>query len=333
MNNVPLEVRPLYGIGTVARLTGIKPDTLRVWERRYGLGASHKSTTGRRQYTQSDLDHLQMISVLVNTGARIGEIANSERKTLEVLVRNQGLQGAKGAASNRPCIVFLGTQLCSWLDDHQGCLANVDARLARVSLAEAQAQSFADLHQIDTLVVECTRLTSSSVQQMHELVDALEVGRVLVTYQGGHDRWVTELETRGYVAARFPPDPAFLAFEISRSVAEKATSIGDINMGDLASPRPRVFSEEELSAARMLTNTLDCECPKHITELVRALEQFEEYSVSCSVDNWHDAAIHSCIFAYTSQARWLMERALSAVLEERDNEFQERLGGARAQGR
>ena len=38
-----LEPRPLYGIGTVARLTGLKPDTLRVWERRYGLGASNKS--------------------------------------------------------------------------------------------------------------------------------------------------------------------------------------------------------------------------------------------------------------------------------------------------
>ena len=53
-----LETRPLYGIGTVARLTGLKPDTLRVWERRYGLGASHKSATGRRQYTQADLEHL-----------------------------------------------------------------------------------------------------------------------------------------------------------------------------------------------------------------------------------------------------------------------------------
>ena len=49
MNAALFEPRPLYGIGTVARLTGLKPDTLRVWERRYGLGASHKSTTGRRR--------------------------------------------------------------------------------------------------------------------------------------------------------------------------------------------------------------------------------------------------------------------------------------------
>ena len=84
-----LEPRPLYGIGTVARLTGLKSDTLRVWERRYGLGASYKSSTGRRQYTQSDLDHLQLVSALVKQGVRIGEIAASDRKTLEVLLEQQ----------------------------------------------------------------------------------------------------------------------------------------------------------------------------------------------------------------------------------------------------
>jgi DNA-binding transcriptional MerR regulator len=84
-----LEPRPLYGIGTVARLTGLKSDTLRVWERRYGLGASYKSPTGRRQYTQSDLDHLQLVSALVGQGVRIGEIAASDRKTLEVLLEKE----------------------------------------------------------------------------------------------------------------------------------------------------------------------------------------------------------------------------------------------------
>ena len=34
MQQTPLEPRPLYGIGTVARMTGLKPDTLRIWERR-----------------------------------------------------------------------------------------------------------------------------------------------------------------------------------------------------------------------------------------------------------------------------------------------------------
>ena len=68
-----VELRPLYTIGTVARITGLKPDTLRIWDRRYGLGASVKSKTGRRQYTQTDLEHLQIIAGLVRHGYKIGD--------------------------------------------------------------------------------------------------------------------------------------------------------------------------------------------------------------------------------------------------------------------
>ena len=325
MQNVSLEPRPLYGIGTVARLTGLKPDTLRVWERRYGLGASHKSDTGRRQYTQADLEHLQLVSTLVGTGARIGEIAKTERKTLEMLLRNQGSQGLKALPATKPTVVFLGEQLCDWLEDHQGCIANVDARLARVSLAQVASAGFDELETVDTLVVECPNLSASALQQLGALAQSLKASRVLVSYQFGNDRWLSELKEKGMLATSFPPDPAYLAFEISRSIAEKSTALGETNMGDLVTTRPRQFSEEELSAARLLKSTLECECPRHIADLIRALASFEEYSSSCSVENWHDAAVHSCIYAYTGQARWLMERALSAVLEERGGEFQAQL--------
>lgn len=151
---VSLEPRPLYGIGTVARLTGLKSDTLRVWERRYGLGASYKSPTGRRQYTQSDLDHLQLVSALVKQGVRIGEIAASDRKTLEVLLEQQGPAsvGARAVPPAKSRAVFLGTDLCQWLDAHQGCISGVAALLARMTVEEAVATLGAD-QQADLLVV------------------------------------------------------------------------------------------------------------------------------------------------------------------------------------
>jgi DNA-binding transcriptional MerR regulator len=107
MSEPDFEPRPLYGIGTVARLTGLKPDTLRVWERRYGLGASHKSASGRRQYTQADLEHLQLVAGLVEGGARIGEIAKAERKTLEMLTRQQG-RSAAGSVRQKPRAALVG---------------------------------------------------------------------------------------------------------------------------------------------------------------------------------------------------------------------------------
>ena len=327
-----LETRPLYGIGTVARLTGLKPDTLRVWERRYGLGASHKSTTGRRQYTQADLDHLQLIAALVASGSRIGEIANTERKTLELLVRNRGRSGRESLPERKPRAVFVGKQLCDWLDSHQGCIAGVDARLARMALIDFVPADQSGLEEVDTLVVECPNLASGNVNMLQAVADHFKARKVIVSYQFGNDRWLAELESRGHAATTFPPDPAYLAFEITRGLAEKAASLGESNLGELMHAQPRQFSENELLAARQLKSTLDCECPRHISDLISALANFEAYSSSCSVENWHDAAVHSCIYAYTGQARHLMEKALQAVLEERGEEFQALLRKKRTEG-
>jgi hypothetical protein len=315
MHAALLESRPLFGIGTVARLTGLKPDTLRIWERRYGLGASHKSATGRRQYTQSDLEHLQLVSALVGSGVRIGEIASAERKTLQTLLREHGGPESP-ACKSKPVVVFVGPGLCDWLDNHQGCLTNVDAKLMRLPLGEVDLDALAELGNVGMLVAECNSLGNTQMQQVDALTSTLGAGRVLVTYQYGSERWLKEFEQRKIATTVFPPDPAFVAFELSRSVTEKATGLGNANLGELTSSRPRQFSEEQLSAARTLKSALDCECPRHITDLVRALASFEEYSGGCSVENWQDAAVHSCIYAYTGQARWLMERALQAVLDQ-----------------
>lgn len=64
-----------------------------------------------------------------------------------------------------------------------------------------------------------------------------------------------------------------------------------------------------------MRSALHCECPRHITDLLRALVAFEQYSESCSVANWQDASVHACIYAYTIQARLLMEKAFSLVME------------------
>lgn len=321
MQEAILEPRPLYGIGTVARLTGLKPDTLRVWERRYGLGASHKSATGRRQYTQSDLEHLQLVAALVRSGSRIGEIANAERKTLEILLRGRGKGAAFAPPDPKPRAIFVGQGLCDWLEEHQGCLASVDALLARSALPEAR-QLVAGLgDEVDILVVECATLGASQVADVLALASEMRAGHVIATYQFCNERWLEKLKDEEITGISFPPDPACLAYELGRGGVEKTTSQGDPDLGDLVAAKPRQFTEIELSAARALENRLGCECPRHITDLIRALAQFEEYSANCSVENWHEAAVHSCIYAYTGQARWLMEKALAAVLEERTAEF------------
>lgn len=316
MGSIQLHPRPLYGIGTVARLTGLKPDTLRVWERRYSLGASYKSPTGRRQYTQTDLDHLQLVAALVQSGARIGEIAGSERKTLERLVelRSEGRQAA--VDHPKPRVLFIGGKLASWLDSHQGCLSGVDAQVAAESLAAVNAEDLAAVGELDVLVVEIAHVGNESLQRLEELRKALQPHTVLVMHEQCSERWMEELAQRKLAHLAFPPEAGELAFFLSQTAAEKTAREGVNTLADLVTARPRMFDAAQLDEARKLKSRINCECPQHITSLIEQLAEFEKYSAECSVDDWQDAAVHATIFALTSQARWLMEKALDTVAQE-----------------
>ena len=316
-----LEPRPLYGIGTVARLTGLKPDTLRVWERRYGLGASYKSPSGRRQYTQADLEHLQLIAALVGDGARIGEIAASERKTLELLVKGRGKHLERALPAAKPRVLFVGAELCSWLDGHQGCISSVSALLVRQSLTEVVETLEVGHESVSLLVVDCPAVSMSHIQAVEKLAERLGSPGVMVTYRMANERWLAELSRRGANAMEFPMEPARLAYEMGRVAVEMETSQGEYDLGELVKAKPRMYSDSELQAAGKLKRMLNCECPNHIVELITMLNHFEEYSTNCAVDSWADAAVHSCIYAYTNQARYLMEKALKSVLDERGIEY------------
>lgn len=315
------EPRPLYGIGTVARLTGLKPDTLRVWERRYGLGASYKSPSGRRQYTQSDLEHLQLIAALVQDGARIGEIAASERKTLELLVKGRGKHLERQLPPAKPKVLFVGAELCAWLDDHQGCISGVSALLVRRPLAEVSHEISAD-SEFAMVVIDCPALAPAQIKAIGDIRERLNNPEILVTYRMANERWLSELTRCGARSLTFPMEPAQLAFEMGNISVTADTRQGEFDLGDLVKPKARMYSDDELIAASKLKSLLNCECPSHITQLVQLLSQFEEYSTQCSVENWQDAAVHACIYAYTNQARYLMEKALKSVIDERGTEFQ-----------
>jgi DNA-binding transcriptional MerR regulator len=311
-----LESRPLYSIGTVARLTGIKPDTLRVWERRYGLGASQKPAGGRREFTQSDLEHLQIVAALLEQGIRIGDIASQDRKTLQVMTKGRAQNGKQSLPKYNPRFLFIGEQLAHWIDEHPGCISNVSAFIARQSVQSALEIDFAAMESFDAVVVECSSLDSQTKQVLDTVKARTGAGHLIACHSKASEHWVQEMHRNNVTLLTLPPDPVSLGAEINRCVIEKTRSTGDANAGELVEAKPRHFSDQQLHQAANIDPTLNCACPNHISKLVAALNEFETYSSQCGVDNWHDAAVHACVYAYTNQARWLMEKALQSVLEE-----------------
>ena len=74
---------PTYNLKAVVQETGLKPDTLRAWERRYGLPNPQRTTSGYRLYSQRDIDMLKWLVERQNEGLSISRAVALWHRLLE----------------------------------------------------------------------------------------------------------------------------------------------------------------------------------------------------------------------------------------------------------
>ena len=75
-----------HPIGVVARRTGLKPDLIRAWERRYCAVAPGRTDTRRRFYSDEDVERLLLLRRVVSTGRGISQVAGLSSKELQALI-------------------------------------------------------------------------------------------------------------------------------------------------------------------------------------------------------------------------------------------------------
>lgn len=64
-----------YPLRAAARLTGLSPELLRAWERRYGVVQPIRTPGGTRRYSAADIERLRLLKAAVDAGNRISEVA------------------------------------------------------------------------------------------------------------------------------------------------------------------------------------------------------------------------------------------------------------------
>ena len=55
-----------YPLRTITRLTGLSPELLRAWERRYNAIRPLRTAGGTRRYTNQDLERLKLLKAVVD---------------------------------------------------------------------------------------------------------------------------------------------------------------------------------------------------------------------------------------------------------------------------
>lgn len=86
-----------HPIQVASRRTGLGVDRLRAWEKRYGVVEPARSETGRRRYSDADIEHLRLLHRAIQGGRRIGQVAGLTTAELADLVREDERQEAEVA--------------------------------------------------------------------------------------------------------------------------------------------------------------------------------------------------------------------------------------------
>lgn len=132
------EGRPTrHSIGVAVRRTGLKPDVIRAWEKRYGAIQPGRTPTNRRYYTDEQLERLTLLRQATLGGRQIGQVAECSTEELRELVEaDRAAVNLVPLAAQQPLSPASGTRLSACL----AAVENLDPHQLRFHLERSATE-------------------------------------------------------------------------------------------------------------------------------------------------------------------------------------------------
>jgi DNA-binding transcriptional MerR regulator len=290
-----------YRSGVAARLAGLPVETLRVWERRYGVSDVDRSPQGQRLYSAEQVHRLGLLKRVVDQGHAIGTVARMDVDELAALA---GVQPASGVQSLKLAVV--GAALAQRLSATRTApLLEIVAVCAQLDDAEQELAGAS----ADVLLIEAPEMTADAMPQIRSLRRAVPAKATVVLYRFCDSATVRRLREHGCLVARAPSDASEVAVLCNTALTGAALP----SPGPTKPAAPRRLNDEELAALAAASSSINCECPRHLADILLMLSSFERYSAQCANRNATDAAMHEDLARSAGHARMLMEDALERL--------------------
>lgn len=100
-----------FNMKAVIQITGINPNTLRAWERRYSVFKPERGKDGRRRYSEKDIEKMSLLWNLIAQGHLIGDLSRlslSQLKNLQSIAPKasfMSLRSSQFATENEPNLI------------------------------------------------------------------------------------------------------------------------------------------------------------------------------------------------------------------------------------
>lgn len=295
-----------YRSGVAARLAGLPVETLRVWERRYGISDTDRSAHGQRLYSDTQVRRLRLMKQLVDQGHPIGALA---QLPLEELLASAVLPLTR-SPSQPVRVALVGQALVPRLAGGARELFALDI-VARAAQLDGAATELAGAT-ADVVLIEMSELADSAVPAIAALRQQFGAAAV-VLYRFCASATIRQLRAQGCLVARAPTDAAEIVLLCQAALAARTVQTVPVAGPRSGAPAPRRFDDQALATLAAASNSIYCECPRHLSEILLMLNSFERYSEQCASRTPADALLHEELNHAAGSARMLLESALERL--------------------
>jgi len=282
-----------YRIGLTTQITGIRPETLRAWERRYEVVKPIRTDAGDRLYTQADIDRLLLIKKLVDNGDAISAVANLNIENLEKRI-SSCKSALSSAGKNDLNFILLGRTI---LDKK-----SLDSmRLNMIDVVQDARNIKSNYHcKIDFIIVEIQTVNQGTFQMLQKVLKQSKATKLLCAYDFGKESDIATLTSQDTGTITLPLNHSDITEWCSNNFANYLRS----------SSTDRLLTNQDLVNIVAAGSTINCECPRHLSDLINKLTAFEKYSSECEARNSKDAEIHKELESTSAKSRYLLEEVL-----------------------
>jgi DNA-binding transcriptional MerR regulator len=308
----------VYRSGVAARLSGVPVGTLRIWERRYAVIGPRLSTGRQRLYSMADIRRLTLIKQLVDMGHPIGTLASLgsdellRRQAATRTLADTRAVVARTKEQGRIKVVLVGPLLAG---EHfakalsRGVLEvtgrSVDPANAALDLKDADA---------DIAIIELPTMRDADLAHVAAIKEACGAPGAIVLYRFATSAMVRRMRMAGHFMARSTSDASELEAICLDAVRRPRLDASDaVRLLNNVEPAPPRFDAPTLAEISSASRTIECECPRHLVDLVMSLGGFERYSADCASRSPSDALLHLDLQRSAALARSIMEQALERV--------------------
>jgi DNA-binding transcriptional MerR regulator len=303
--------------GVAARLAGIPVETLRVWERRYGISGRSSTPGSQRLYDKTDIQRLAMLKRLVDLGQSIGTIAHLDiaalQATQDALV-SLASSGSNGQNAANPRVALIGPILGADITEAviEGLAIDVIARFASFGLFKESI----DNNPLDAMLIEVPTLLDNIAEEIGNFAIEHQIGKVILFYRFAPNTLIRKLRALGHAVVRMPSDMQEVSMLCKAILSRQGPEPGRSTSlhTDSVDIQPPKFSVDTLLRLTQMKSSVYCECPSQLADLLISVSAFERYSAQCANQSPEDAVLHQRLEQDAARVRTILEGAITEVI-------------------